>query len=235
MIPNLNASLLHGAFICSSTDPVAFNQLRDDPEQRNATDEWLHAAGFSLACTSSGSAYYACTLFPNTRDHAADILVQFKSAYVAGHQTRAILRMIATTAGTLFEFKPGELLRGGELFLAIDSSETHKDCLRKLWSKLGRKAKDPSDYDMTLQLLEALELDGYLAREPGSNPNFRVCGKIEHAFDLISFASQIAGYEAPLGADEKSTEDAIPSADPHQLGASTVFPETPPAQEHLHG
>lgn len=231
MIPSIKARLIQGAFVCPNTDNPNYEALKNDKAFRLDVDAWLRSAGFQLNETAMGGAFFAGARHINLADHATEIRSQFKEAYEANAFTTLFLNLLRAARDASLEFKSGELLRSDEIFQALSTSETHLARLRMLWNKLVKKNKDLNNYDMLIACLDELAERGYLLCEDKKLGNYRVCGKIEHLFDMIEYAIE----HAPK---DPQDDDAAPGSDGdgRDRGASAQDVQaTTPAEDPEHG
>ena len=212
MSPSLKARLIQGAFICPTTDNVGFESLKNDEVARLDVAEWLESAGFQLNETAMGGAFFAGGRHINPAEHGISIRSQFKEAYEANAFVTLFLNLLRSARDASIEFKSGELLRSDEIYPSLSSSESHLARLNLLWNKLVKKNKDVSYHDKLIAAMDHLEDQGYLMSSDRKLGTYRICGKIEHLFDMIEYAVE----HAPKNEEEQDITDETDTSD---LGA----------------
>lgn len=205
MSHSLRARLIQGQFICANTDAPSFERLRDDPCFREEISNWLEEAGFQLNKTSSESAFFSGIKRAVPREHATEIVAQFRKACEANAFAMAFMDAARASMDRGVEFKAGELLRSAEIYQAISASESHLAKLRKLWLRLNKKSH-VHDHKKLTDALDSLAASGYLLLESKELGTYRVCGKIEHMFDLAEYVLSLAGVDSDDEEDEAERE-----------------------------
>jgi hypothetical protein len=216
MRQELKLRLIEGKFVCPTTDAPGFQALKFDPNLRSEVSNWLEEAGYQLNETGQGGAFYAAPRRIDASRDGAEILTQFKEAYEANAFARAVLDLVRSAMDACVEFKSGELLRSAEIFQAMQASDAHVDRLRKLFSRMGKKNKEVGEHEKLIAALDRLEELEYLRCENKALGNYRVCGKIEHMFDLIEYAlahSNLADSEDAQGSGSQEGASSEPAGE----------------------
>ncbi|AQA18980.1 hypothetical protein BST95_12730 [Halioglobus japonicus] len=177
--------LLTGAFICSYSDSIAFEQLESE-SYRSSVNDYLRKIGRSLAATNSGGAYYAVYTSIQSNTRRQSVRAQFREIVNDLEPVSRWLKLVMATLSLDASIQPGDSLKQSELLAALENSQPLVDDLSTITRVGTFQTKKTSPADQVRVVLERLGEKGYLCPQ-SSGLVYTATGKWDYFYEVADF------------------------------------------------